>query len=151
MVIHPDISACSIVLAGQFNPSIFHPSWLHSKGIEYKDPSPDDDLLSHRDVSTFTIDTRSYIIRTDRFQLETRSLPWITILDITAKIFGEYLTHTPITAVGINRTVHFKLPTMCSRIKLGRQLAPLEPWGNFGIDMDTEDINLTGGLQRLRA
>ncbi len=30
----PVSSSCSIVLLGQFNPAIFHPSWLEAKGIE---------------------------------------------------------------------------------------------------------------------
>ena len=149
MLIHPDISACSIILIGQFNPAIFHPAWLQSKNIEHQDASSDGDLIVHRDVASFTIDARTYSVRTDRFQIETRSIPWISILDITTKIFGEHLHHTPITAIGVNRTVHFKLPSISSRIKLGRMLAPIEPWDDFGRGMDTDDLNLTGGLQNL--
>ena len=90
-----------------------------------------------------------YLVRTDRFQIETRSIPWISILDITAKIFSEHLFNTPINAFGVNRTVHFKLPSMSSRIQLGRMLAPLEPWDDFGRGMDTDDVSFTGGLQSL--
>ena len=75
MLIPPDISACSIVLLGQFNPAIFHPAWLQSKNIAHQDSSPDDPLLAHQDVATFMIDARTYFVRTDRFQLETRSIP----------------------------------------------------------------------------
>ena len=149
MLIPPDISACSIVLLGQFNPAIFHPAWLQSKNIEQKQASTEGDLIAHRDVASFTIDARTYLIRTDRFQLETRSLPWVSILDITTRIFGEHLSHTPIVAIGVNRTVHFKLPDVSSRIRLGRKLAPIEPWSEFGREMDTDNINLTGGLQSL--
>ena len=28
MLIEPEISTCSIVLVGRFNPAIFHPSWF---------------------------------------------------------------------------------------------------------------------------
>ena len=149
MLIPPDISACAIVLLGQFNPAIFHPAWLQSKNIEHQESSPDGDLLAHKDIATFTIDARTYLVRTDRFQLETRSIPWVSILDITTKIFGEHLSHTPITAIGVNRTVHFKLPDMSSRIRLGRKLAPIEPWDDFGQGLDTDDVNQTGGLQSL--
>ena len=145
----PETSTCSIVLVGQFNPAIFHPAWLEGKGIEQEALDSDDDLLSHRDIAKFSIDTRSYLVRADRFQIETRSAPWVTILDIATKIFGEHLIHTPIVGFGINRTVHFGLPNVSSRIRLGRRLAPTEPWGQFGQGMDTDDISLTGGLQRL--
>ena len=70
---------------------------------------------------------------------------WIS----ATRIFGEHLSHTPITAIGVNRTVHFKLPDMSSRIRLGRKLAPIEPWEDFGQGLDTDDVNQTGGLQSL--
>ena len=149
MLIPPDISACSIVLLGQFNPAIFHPVWLQSKEIEDEASSSDGELLTHRDIATFTIAARTYLIRADRFQIETHSIPWVSILDITTKIFSEHLFNTPVSAFGVNRTVHFKLPSVSSRIHLGRTLAPIEPWDDFGRSMDTDDINLTGGLQSL--
>ena len=149
MVNQPEISACSIVLLGQFNPAIFHPAWLEARGIEPEVGSSDGDLLSHRDIASFSIDTRSYLVRADRFQIETLTAPWVTILDITTKISGEHLLHTPITGFGVNRTVHFRLPSMSSRTQLGRMLAPIEPWGEYGQGMDTDDADLTGGLQSL--
>ncbi len=149
MLIQPEISSCSIVLVGQFNPAIFHPAWLQGKDIEPETSEVNGDLLSHRDLTRFTIDTRSYFIRTDRFQLETLTAPWICICDITAKIFGEYLHHTPITGLGINRIVHFKLPSAASRVKLGRTIAPIEPWGDFGQEMEAGDNRSFGGLKSL--
>jgi len=149
MLIPPDISACSIVLVGQFNPAIFHPAWLQSKNIEHPDSSHDDDLLVHQDVATFTIDAHTYLIRHDRFQLETRSIPWVSILDIVIKIFAEHLPHTPINAVGVNRTVHFKLSNLSARVRLGRMLAPIDPWEDFGRGMDADEISQIGGLQTL--
>ena len=149
MLIQPEISACSIVLLGQFNPAIFHPSWLLSRGVELVESAAAGDLLTHQDVATFSFDTRNYLVRTDRFQIETSSAPWIELLDISTKIFGENLHHTPITGFGINRTVHFRLPSTSSRIRLGRMLAPLEPWGEFGKEMNPEDENFIGGLQSL--
>ena len=149
MLIQPEISSCSIVLVGQFNPAIFHPAWLHGKGIEPETSELNGDLISHRELTTFSIDTRSYFIRTDRFQLETSTAPWISICDITAKIFGEYLHHTPITKFGINRTVHFKLPSASSRVQLGRTLAPIDPWGDLGQEMIAGDNRPVGGLKSL--
>ncbi|MYB34108.1 MAG: hypothetical protein F4X92_03065 [Gammaproteobacteria bacterium] len=146
----PESIACSIVLLGQFNPAIFHPAWLEAKGIETLGTAAyDGDLLTHRDVASFSIDDRSYHVRPDRFQIETPAPPWVTILDITIKIFAEHLMHTPITAFGVNRTVHFRLSNISSRIKLGRMLAPIEPWGEYGQGMVTDDVGLTGGLQSL--
>ncbi len=146
----PVISSCSIVLLGQFNPAIFHPAWLEARGIEESaTTSPDGDLLTHPSIANFSIDTRSYRVRTDLFQIETLVAPWVMVLDITTKIFAENLVHTPITGFGINRSVHFSLPSKSSRIRLGRILAPIEPWGEYGQGMDADDASLTGGLQTL--
>ncbi len=149
MVNPPEISSCSIVLLGKFNPAIFHPAWLEAKAIESEATPAGGDLFIHHDIASFSIDTRHYVVRTDRFQMETLAAPWVTILDVTTKIFVEHLLHTPITGFGVNRTVHFGLPSMSSRNQLGRILAPIGPWGEYGQGMDTEDITLTGGLKSL--
>ncbi|MCY3768619.1 MAG: hypothetical protein OXG56_04525 [Gammaproteobacteria bacterium] len=146
MVNQPEISACSIVLLGKFNPAIFHPAWLEAKNIEPGVASVDGNLLTHQDMASFSIDTRSYRVRTDRFQIKTYVAPWVTILDIITKIFAEHLFHTPITGFGVNRWVHHKLPSMDSRTRLGRELAPIEPWGEYGQGMDTDERVFRVGL-----
>lgn len=152
MIIQPDISTCSIVLVGQFNPAIFHPAWLKAKDIEpeYSQVDNKSNFSFLNKIAQFTIDTRKYYIRENRFQIETTTAPWVMILDLTNKIFNEHLIHTPINALGINRTVHFKLPNYKLLNRLGRELAPIEPWDDFGKDMDTEDTSLTGGLLSLK-
>lgn len=145
MHITPEISACSVALLGQFNPAIFHPAWLHGKGIEEEASQINGEVLTHGQIAQFSIDTRSYFVQPERFQLETVTAPWVKILDITTKIFGEFLHHTPVSAVGINRIAHFKLPSLSSRTKLGRLLAPIEPWGDFGQRMESSDDSLVGG------
>ena len=151
MMIDPEISTCSIVLVGQFNPAIFHPAWLKARDIEPEYSQVDDNSnFSFLDkIAQFTIDTRSYNIRENRFQIITTTAPWVSILDLTVKIFKEHLVHTPINGFGVNRTVHFKLPNYQLLNGLGRKLAPIEPWDDFGKDMETEDTALTGGLLSL--
>ncbi len=149
MKVSPSISNCSIVLVGQFNPAIFHPAWLQAKGIETEGMSTDTNTLITAELANFSIHDRSYHIRTDRFQIDTLIAPWVTLLDITTKIFAENLHHTPIMGFGINRSGHVELPSKPSRIKLGRKLAPTDPWGDFGERMETEETFLTGGLRSL--
>ncbi len=106
MVNQPELSGCSIVLLGKFNPAIFHPVWLEARGIEEPVVDYSDiDLLTHRDLTSFSIDIRSYMVQASRFQIQTHTAPWVSILDITTKIFVEHLYNTPITGFGINRTV----------------------------------------------
>ena len=150
MLIQPEISGCSIVLAGQFNPAIFHPAWFKDKNIEPNIQESETKIkVVHNDVSSFSIDTRNYFIQRDRFQLETTSAPWIIIADITREIFSDYLVHTPIRAFGVNLNMHFRLNSIDARNRLGRSLAPIDVWGDFGKEMDVESAELIGGVQSL--
>lgn len=146
----PEISGCGIVLVGHFNPAIFHPAWLISHAIE---PDIGDDGVKveivHADMSMFSFDTRRYRIEQTRFDLWTPVAPWVAIADITVKIFGECLVHTPIRAFGINRFGHFNARDMEMRTRIGRKFAPIEPWGKFGAAMESKDEDHTGGLQSL--
>ena len=103
----------------------------------------------HNDVSNFSIDTRKYHVQRDRFRIETSSAPWILIADITRQIFSEYLVHTPIRAFGVNRNVHFRLNSLEARTRLGRRLAPIDVWGDFGEEMDGVSSELIGGMRSL--
>ena len=150
MLIQPEISGCSIVLVGQFNPAIFHPAWFKDKNIEPNIQESETKLqVVHNDVSNFSIDTRRYFIQRDKFQLETSSAPWVLIADITRQIFGEYLVHTPIRAFGVNRDVHFRLNSFEARTRLGRRLAPIDVWGDFGKEMEGVSSELVGGVRSL--
>ncbi len=150
MLIEPEITGCSIVMLGDFNPAIFQPSWLEAHGIEPNIVEADSNIeVIHRDITRFRIETRNYSIEPERFSLATTTAPWIAIADSTRHIFGELLTHTPVRSFGINRDIHFKLKDAATRVRLGRMLAPVEPWGAFGSELDSDDPDLIGGLHSL--
>ena len=148
--IEPEISGCSVVMLGDFNPAIVHPSWLHAASVEADISEAITDIqVVIREISSFRIDTRTYTVMPDRFTLETSTAPWVAIADITRQIFEELLVHTPIREFGINRTVHFNVSSIEARTKIGRELAPIEPWGEFGSEMEPDDPSMIGGLQSL--
>ena len=147
MIIEPEISGSSIVLLGQFNPSIFHPTWLQSNGIEVGDEWKVE--IVHPDISRFRFGDRFYTVDQNRFQVQTTVAPWVALLDITFMIFGEFLVHTPVRALGVNRDSHFCVKDEDTRLKIGRTLAPIGAWGNFGKKMEPGDGWVVGGLQSL--
>ena len=149
MKIEPEHSSCSIVLLGTFNPAIFQPAWLNLTGVEDNIDDPTEIRIIHRDIANFTVGVRNYFVDKERFQIESASAPWVNLLDVVSKIFGENLIHTPIRAFGVNMTVHFRLPSHDAQMQLGRKLAPVEPWGRFGKEMLNSDKNLPGGLHKL--
>ncbi len=97
----------------------------------------------------FTIDSTNYYIDRERFQIQTVAAPYITILDKVSRLFGEILIHTPCHIIGLNRDVHFRVESNGHRNLIGRRLAPIEPWGDFGRSLENSDDELRGGLQSL--
>ncbi len=133
MLIEPEISSASIVLVGKFNPAIFHPSWFALQGIMSRaqaDAATTE--VVHPDLTVIQEEATKIQVEPTRFTVETRIAPFVTIADFVAKTFGENLTHTPVRIVGINRQMHFRLAEAEDRVKMGRRLAPLEPWGEWG-------------------
>lgn len=150
MKIDPEISGCSIVFVGQFNPAIFSPAWMFANDLERDDDATDVAVeVIHQDIARFSIDTRSYQIDRNRFQVNTAVAPWVLISDLAARLFGELLPHSPVRAFGINRNVHFNVKDDEVRIRLGRVLAPIEHWGEFGQMMEDGGSDEVGGLQSL--
>lgn len=150
MKIKPEISSRSIVLLGHFNPAIFYPAWLKAKDVE---PSVDKSTVIinvvSEGVTNFTIGTETYFVDNDRYQISTTSCPWVRVADKTRNIFHDHLRHTPIYTVGINRDIHFDLGSFEARMRLGRNLAPIGPWGNFGNHLESKDRDLAGGFTSL--
>lgn len=147
MQIDPEVSGIAIVIVGSFNPAIFHPSWLIANGVE--DAQPEDAIkvdVVHREISRFSVGNTSYFIDGERLQIQTESAPWVQVLDKANMIVGELLPHTPVRAFGINRDIHFRLQSPEARMRLGRKLAPVEPWGRFGKEMDNQPSTEPAGL-----
>lgn len=70
-------------------------------------------------------------------------------MDFVAKTFGQFLTHTPVNRVGINRHLHFGVGSEEKRNYVGRLLAPTKAWGEWGARIDEAPQNRRGGFNNL--
>lgn len=139
-----------IVANGTFNPAIFHPSWLAKNGIITSDEEESATIdVVHSDISRFQIPGLRFDVQQERVAIHASIQPFVRIADVFASIFGEKLRHSPMTSAGINFWVHFQLKSWEQRQKLGRLLAPVEPWGEFGKLMENSDKDLAGGFSTL--
>ena len=130
MRIEPEISGVNIVLLGDFNPAIFTPAWFALHGLLPEHVADSADLgISHQQATEFVADWLRLQVTAERFSVETLQAPHIRLRDLVARIFKEYLHHTPLSAFGINRSVHFRVQNLSERDRIGRVLAPVEPWG----------------------
>ena len=102
-------------------------------------------------MTAFSLDWLKLRVLANRFTVETDTAPLIRMRDFLVRTFGEFLNHTPITQMGINRSVHFSVGTVGVRDKIGRILAPREPWGDWRKDMEGEpgEPETVGGLTSL--
>ncbi len=129
MQIEPEISDVSIVLVGNFNPAIFTPAWFALHDLLPEGAAENADLqIASPQVTAFSTEWLHFNATVDRFQAATQLAPSIRVRDFVARVFGERLIDTPIMALGINRTVHFRAPSWRARDRVGRVLAPVEPW-----------------------
>ena len=130
MRIEPEIDAVSVVLIGDFNPTIFTPAWFALYGFLPKAVVSGADLkVAHKDVTEFEADWLRFHVDAQRCSFQTVQAPHVRVCDLAVRVFGEQLTHTPIKALGINREIHFQVRDMRERDLIGRRLAPVEPWG----------------------
>ena len=133
MRIEPELSGAAIILAGDFNPAIFTPAWFAMHNLLPKGIVDSADLrVAHPQVTEFTTDWLQIRVVVDRFSAETLQAPYVRLCDLVVRVFKEHLHHTPLRAVGINRHVHFRVESYAKRDQIGRNLAPVDAWGDWG-------------------
>ncbi len=129
MRIEPEIDGVSIVLLGDFNPAIFAPAWFALHGLLPQGATDGADVqIVCPQVAAFTFDWLRLEVGGDRFFAETVQAPHVRLRDLVLRTF-EHLPHTPLRILGINRGVHFRVRNPAERDRIGRTLAPVEPWG----------------------
>lgn len=148
MRIEPEIASVSIVLVGNFNPAIFTPAWFVLQGLlPEKTIDTVETNIVHAHVTQFNTDWLSLNVTSDQFQIETLQAPVVRLRDLAIRVFKEQLPHTPLTALGINRHVHFPVHNIDERNRLGRLLAPVGPWGDWGKTLEPDGS--LGGMTSL--
>lgn len=147
--------SASIVLIGDFNPVIFSPAWFAKFGFinddefEAANRNENKNLLALPDLAQFSIPRFSLVVQQQRFNITTTREPFVLILDDVDNIFTRQLPHTPVAMLGINYDIRFKLDSFEQRHRLGRALAPILPWGDFGKRLERDTQTQIGGMAAL--
>ena len=133
MRIEPEISGVGVVVLGNFNPAIFTPAWFALHGLLPKSVADNADMkVAHPQIAAFDADWLHLQVTVERFSADTPQAPHVRVRDLVVRVFRERLAHTPLTAFGINRHVHFQVRSRAERDRIGRMLAPAAPWGSCG-------------------
>ena len=148
MRIEPETSGVTVVLLGDFNPAIFTPAWFALHGLLPKVVAERADLkVAHRQVTEFSTDWLRLQVTSDRFSASTAQAPHVGVRDLVMRVFNEHLSHTPLKAMGINRNVEFQVDGLAERDRIGRALAPVEPWGRWAVELGADGEH--GGMTSL--
>jgi hypothetical protein len=147
MRISPELGGVSVVMIGHFNPSIFSPLWFQKLGLATENEVNKAEIaVILPEVAIFKLGTKDIHVQLGQFMAQSSEAPWINLADFMVRTFGEFLPHTPISQIGINRSVHFSVGSEDVRNRIGRMLAPTKPWGEWGEEIERSSTNLRGGV-----
>ena len=139
----------SVVLRGSFNPAIFTPAWFVLHELLPTSAADTATLqVAHPQVTQFSFDWLSLRATTDEFVADTAQAPHIRVRDLVLRVFKEHLYHTPLRLMGINRDVHVPVANLTELDRIGRALAPVEPWGRYIEELELD--GQSGGMTTLK-
>ena len=103
--------------------------------------------IAQPQITAFSADWLELHTVTERFSISTTQPPFVRLRDLGVRIFRESLSHTPVHSMGINRQVHFLVSSPDERDRMGRLLAPVAPWGDWGRQLEPDGRH--GGMTSL--
>jgi hypothetical protein len=148
----PQIQGISIVLRGDFNPAIFHPSWFaYYELLRKEEVDAAKVQLIHPDAAVFSTEWLEFNAARDRFQVSTAQEAYYEYLrDLVVSILN-LLTHTPLRVMGINRAFHYRFQSAQQWHNVGHTLVPKQQWEslleNPGMRTLVVEGKRTDGLQ----
>ena len=141
----PEIDGLFVVLVGNFNPAIFQPAWLGNHRIASA-PEVENAMIEiiRPELAAYSLGPFRFTVQLDRFQIETlQPDQGFRMIDLIGSIFGV-LKETPIRQMGINRTMHFKMPSEDEWHTVGHRLAPKEIWKDIMDSPGTISVSVRG-------
>lgn len=130
----PDSFSSAIVAVGSFNPAIITPDWLEKNQLIGSDDAASarasQGLIISQQVTVYETDWFAIQVLDNQFTLQSKGALSPTFRDLASGIFS-LVPHTPITALGLNFSGDYKVPTVDAYHKVGDMLAPKEIWSKI--------------------
>jgi hypothetical protein len=124
-----EIDLAAVVFLGKFNPAIFKTAWFALQNlVKRTEAEAARRVIATEDYSSFALpltqnEELAVEITRERCTFTSGMLLAPTLRDIATQTF-KLLEHTPLSAVGLNRMMHFRMPSEADRDALGYRLAP---------------------------
>ncbi|MFI5957741.1 hypothetical protein [Cryptosporangium sp. NPDC051539] len=125
------LDVASVVIKGAFNPAIFSPQWFIANDLLGPDEGADPvlDAITPQ-FAVFSIGWLKFQAVPDTLQIQTESLDDTEQLRDLAIAILRTLPHTPLSALGINRNLHFDAGSRKRQNRIGDLLAPKKVWSS---------------------
>lgn len=140
-----EIEGTSVVLLGNFNPSIFQPAWLAAHGLIRAEEAETAKIhVVHPQLSSFTAEWLTLQVTEDKFGASTSDVAhYEPLRDLVLGIFA-LLEHTPFSQMGINRQMHYKMPSEEFWDDFGHFLAPKAAWQDILVQPGLRSLTIQG-------
>ncbi|WP_020697722.1 hypothetical protein [Reyranella massiliensis] len=155
LTIQPEVEDTTIVFLGSFGPDQFQPHWFSANDLigEAEAKQAQIDVVS-RVATRFRITTNDITVMVEENRFSVSAPVFVeSAFDLILNTFERVLPGQNISALGINRTVHFDAGSNDSRTRVGKRLAPPQEWGSLGDlilkDNESGDPTKTGGMVSL--
>ena len=137
------IRALTLVLVGDFNPTIFQPRWFSSEGLFTEEEARTATVqVIHPDVTVFSLPWLQLTVQRDRLLAACFAQPYFErVVGVLCGTF-ELLKQTPLRMVGINNEAHFRASSLDKWHTLGHKLAPKDFGNAFFFDPGMQAIEM---------
>lgn len=128
-MLKPDAKFASIVLVGNFNPSIFHPQWFASHDIISQTEADEaEQKITTPQIAAFSFTWGNVQVTADQFVIKGKNPTLFAMInDFVCKTFS-ILNHTPVSAMGINVEQKWISGSEEQHRQFGDGIAPKEKW-----------------------
>jgi hypothetical protein len=124
-----EVNSASVVLAGSFNPAIFQPQWFVRQNLL---PAEEGEKAEIKVIAPQITEfqTERFIIQVTPERFGAVSKPDANPAPLRDLVAGTFFTleHTPLKALGLNRDMHFAMPSEEAWNQVGDRLVPKEAW-----------------------
>lgn len=133
------------VLVGNFNPGIIQPAWLAYHQLILEDEFKKAEIeIIRPEIAIYRVGALTLRVLVERFQVESSTAECVgPMRDFVVGIF-RLLEQTPISKFGINRNMHFRMPSSEAWHKVGHQLVPKELWRGIIDEPGTRSVTVIG-------
>ena len=135
MLIEPEINITGIELRGEFEPAVITPAWFALYGLLPQPIAKAAKILSvGSHASAFSTESLYFDVTVNSLIISAQHEDILHVKDLVMHVFRAFIGYPPfrrLDMLNINRDIHFQAPSRQSREKISKELAPLEPWGEW--------------------